>query len=411
MHAREGNRAPDAPALRCSTANSSSGGLHGSAATAAGRKRPKLLIVGPLPPPLGGVQLMIEMQLRSVIAKDFDVKTVDTSKRQLRWAVENPTWRTPLYFIRDFFRLLTALMAERPDAVLVHAAPSLSFLRDWVLMLTSRLAGAKVICHYHGTTHTRFPSCVTDSGKRTGRFLMRAANRVIVLGPTYQLEMGASWHRSDIAWAPNVVDLNLFKKDSGDGIPPRDGKTILFVGRLSAPKGIWDLIDAMAKVLGRFPDAKLVLVGVAENLERESLVRREVERRGLSRCVEFRGSLEGRQKAMAFLAADMLVVPSWTEAFPLVIPEAMAAGLPIIATSVGAIPDFVKDGVDGYLVPAKNPAALAKRICELLGNDSLRIQIGNLVVERARIEFAIDVGSRRVADVIHDALGNKIHGH
>ena len=145
--------------------------------------RPRVLLVGPLPPPLGGVQLMVDMQVRSSLARQFELHVVDTSKRQLRWAVENPTWKTPLYLARDFARLLEALLRVRPDAVLVHAAAGLSFLRDWVFMLTARLAGAMVVCHYHGTLHAGFPSARTRSGRALGRLLMSAAHRMIAAAP------------------------------------------------------------------------------------------------------------------------------------------------------------------------------------------------------------------------------------
>src|SRR6267378_5722616 len=81
----------------------------------------RVLIVGPLPPPLGGVQLIVDMQFDSNLAREFELHVVDTAKRQLRWAVENPTWKTPLYFARDFSRLVWALVRVRPDVVLVHA--------------------------------------------------------------------------------------------------------------------------------------------------------------------------------------------------------------------------------------------------------------------------------------------------
>jgi len=102
----------------------------------------------------------------------------------------------------------------------------------------------------------------------------------------------------------------------------------------------------------------------------------------------------------------MIVVPSWTEAFPLVIPEAMAAGLPVIATAVGAIPDFVKDGEDGFLVTPKVSSALADRICRLLGDEGLRRRISERVRARAPREFAIEVGCGKVSEVIRDVLGS-----
>src|SRR5438477_4815164 len=178
--------------------------------------RPRLLVIGPLPPPLGGVQLVINLQLRSSLAREFELHVVDTSKRQLRWAVEKPTWKTLLYFVRDFSRLVRTLARVRPDAALIHATSSLAVLRDWLFMLTPRLAGAKVICHYHGTVNARFPSCETRSGRAIGRFLMSAAHRVIVLSPTYQHEMGKAWKRDDLVWAPNVADVALFRDLSAD---------------------------------------------------------------------------------------------------------------------------------------------------------------------------------------------------
>ncbi len=372
--------------------------------------QPRLLVVGPLtPPPLGGVQHIINMQLRSGLAREFEPHVVDTSKRQLHLVNENPTWKTPLYFARDFSRLVRTLVRVRPDAALIHASSSLSFLRDWVFMVTARLAGAKVICHYHGTLHTRFPSCETRIGRAIGRLLMSAAQRVIVLGPTYQREMGKAWKRDDLVWAPNMADIALFRNMSADTPAPwlaRGDRAVLFVGRLSAPKGIYDLFDAIPRVIERHPEVRFVLVGVAESDAMEPMIRAEAERRGITPRITFLGRLEGRDKAVAFVTSQMILVPSWTEAFPLVIPEAMAAGLPVIATAVGAIPDFVKDGEDGFLVAPKASRELADRICRLLDDEDLRRRISERVRARAPREFAIEVGCGKVTEVIKDALGS-----
>ncbi len=369
--------------------------------------RPRLLLIGPLPPPLGGVQLIVDMQLHSSLAREFDVHPVDTSKRELRWAVENPTWKTPFYFARDFLQLIRMLVRVRPDAALVHATSSLSILRDWMFMVTARLFGARVICHYHGTLHARFPSGETRIGRAVCRFLMSAAHRVIVLSPTYQREMGKAWKRDDLVWVSNVADVALFRNMPANTPAPwlaSGERAVLFVGRLSAPKGIYDLFDAIPGVIERHPEARFVLVGVAENDAMEPVIRAEAGRRGITARLTFLGSLEGRDKAAAFVTSKMIVVPSWTEAFPLVIPEAMAAGLPVVATAVGAIPDFVKEGEDGFLVPTKEPSQLADRICRLLEDESLRRRISERVRERAPREFAIEIGCGKVLDVAKDLL-------
>jgi glycosyltransferase involved in cell wall biosynthesis len=368
--------------------------------------RPRLLLIGPLPPPQGGVQLVIDMQRRSVLARDFELHVVDTSKRQLRWAVENPTWRTPLYFVRDLTRLLRMLVRVRPDVALIHAAPSLSFLRDWAFMAIARIAGVKVICHYHGTLHARFPSAQSRTGRALGRLLMSAAHRVIVLSPAYQQEMGKAWKR-DLAWAPNMADVALFRGlSAGTPVPwlAPGQRAVLFVGRLSAPKGIYDLFDAIPLVIARCPGTKFVLVGVAESAAMEPVIRSAAERRGIAAHIAFLGSRDSRGKGIAFVTSHMIVVPSWTEAFPLVIPEAMAAGLPVIATRVGAIPEFVKDGEDGFLVAPRDAPALADRVCRLLEDEALRQRISERVHARAQREFAIDVGCAKVAEVVWSTL-------
>ena len=369
--------------------------------------RPRLLLIGPLPPPLGGVQLIVDMQLRSSLAQEFDVHPVNTSKRELRWAVENPTWKTPFYFARDFLQLIRMLVRVRPDAALVHATSSLSILRDWMFMVTARLFGAKVICHYHGTLHARFPSGETRIGRAVGRLLMSAAHRVIVLSPSYQREMGKAWKRDDLVWVSNVADVALFRNMPADTPAPwlaSGERAVLFVGRLSAPKGIYDLFDAIPRVAQRHPEARFVLVGVAESDAMEPVIRAEAGRRGIAARLTFLGSLEGRDKAAVFVTSKMIVVPSWTEAFPLVIPEAMAAGLPVIATAVGAIPDFVKDGEDGFLVAPRKPSELAERICRLLDDERLRRRISERLRERAPREFAIEIGCGKVLDAAKDAL-------
>jgi glycosyltransferase involved in cell wall biosynthesis len=238
---------------------------------------------------------------------------------------------------------------------------------------------------------------------------MSAAQRVIVLGPTYQQEMGRGWKRDDLVWAPNMADIGLFRDISGETPAPwlaRGDRAVLFVGRLSAPKGIYDLFDAVPHVIERHPEARFVLVGVAESDAMEPVIRAEAESRGIAPRVTFLGSLEGRNKAAAFVTSQMIVVPSWTEGFPLVIPEAMAAGLPVIATAVGAIPDFVKDGEDGFLIAPKDPRTLADRICRLLDDEGLRRRISERVRARAPREFAIEVGCGKVAEVAKAVLGS-----
>ncbi|MBI1798823.1 MAG: glycosyltransferase family 4 protein [Candidatus Eisenbacteria bacterium] len=334
-------------------------------------------MIGPLPPPLGGVQIVNRMLVESSLARDFEIHTVDTSKGALRWAVEKQDWTSPLYFVRNVWRLILALARVRPRV-------------------------------YHGTLHTAFPSPRTPFGRWAGRVMMRTAHRVIVLGPTFQREMSRAWRHDGVTWSPNPVEVARFEAAKPGAAAPwlQPGeRSVLFVGRLSAPKGFGDLIEAAPAVLAKHPETRFVLCGVAESAALEPRLRDEVERRALAPHVTFLGSLEDADLARAYVSSHVFVSPSWTEAFPLVIPEAMAAGLPMVVTSVGAIPDFIRDGEDGFLVPPHEPAQLADRIIRLLDDEPLRRRMSAHVRARAAREFAIEIGVERVRQVLRDAIG------
>jgi glycosyltransferase involved in cell wall biosynthesis len=373
--------------------------------------KPRVIIVGPLPPPLGGVQLLIDMLMRSGFARDHDVRVVNTSKGVLRWAVEKATWRTIPYFFRDLWNLTRTLIRWRADVVVVHTAPNYAIVRDWVLMLLSRLFGKRVICYYHGTLHTVFPSAETRTGRITGRIIMAPAHRVIVVGPTYRERFADAWQRGGIVWAPNFTEVHAFEEaamtPTYEGHPPwiaPGERAVLFMGRLSRLKGIWDLFDAIPAVIAAHPNTRFLLCGVAETLAHESVLREAVLRQNVADCVTFLGSREGRSKIDVWLSATVFVSPSLTEAFPLVIPEAMAAGVPMVVTNVGAIPDFVKNGEDGFLIHPNDPPALADRINRLLGDENLRGRIARHVRQRARHEFSVEVNANVVGQVIRDVL-------
>jgi glycosyltransferase involved in cell wall biosynthesis len=105
---------------------------------------------------------------------------------------------------------------------------------------------------------------------------------------------------------------------------------------------------------------------------------RSVRTLGLEERVRFIGPAYGDQKDELFRTHDVFVLPTFyaQEAFPLVVLEAMQWGLPVVSTTEGAIPEIVQDGVTGYVVPQRDPAALAARLATLLGSDELMRGMG-----------------------------------
>jgi len=184
-----------------------------------------------------------------------------------------------------------------------------------------------------------------------------------------------------IAVVPNGVDVGPF--------PPRTARAVLrkvaAVANLRLLKGHDVLIDAAVEILERFPDARFEIVG--EGPERQALAARAAAH-GVAHAVDFVGH---RDDVSARLAdADIFVHPSRHESFPNAVLEAMAAGLPIVASGVGGIVDLLEDGRTGWLVPPGEDEALASRVMHLMANPDEAARFGAAARETVLAGFSFD---------------------
>lgn len=203
------------------------------------------------------------------------------------------------------------------------------------------------------------------------------------------LRLGADRRR--IAVVPCGVDLGVFRP-AGPALERRPGvHRIVTVGRLVERKGVGDAIEALAGV----PAAELVVAGGPEaaRLEDDDEVGRlrEIARAvGVEDRVRFTGRL-GRDEVPALLrSADVVACVPWYEPFGIVPVEAMACGVPVVASAVGGMIDTVVDGVTGRHVPARDPDALAAALRDLLDRPRLRARLGRAGAVRARERYGWD---------------------
>jgi len=173
---------------------------------------------------------------------------------------------------------------------------------------------------------------------------------------------------------PNGIELEKFKVLSKINIRKEleiseDKKVVLFVGTLTPRKGIKYLIEALNIVKQKNPNIKLLLIGDGD--QKQGL-EKLAETLDLKKNISFVGKVENKEIPKYMTASDIFVLPSLSEAFGVVNLEAMACGLPIIATRVDGIPDVVKDRENGFLVEPESPNQIAEKILYLLSNDNVR---------------------------------------
>jgi glycosyltransferase involved in cell wall biosynthesis len=200
--------------------------------------------------------------------------------------------------------------------------------------------------------------------KLISKVVLKNASYIIALNEDMKRKINTIYKRENIIVVPNGIELEKFK----DIYPQKQDnkiKTIIFVGTLRPVKGVEYLIKAMSIIHEKLPDTNLLIVGDGPDREKLETLAQELDLQG---CTCFAGNVSNEKIPEYMAKADLFVLPSLSEGFPLVILEAMASGLPIVTTNIGGLPDIVKNGENGFLVEPKNPEALADKIMLLLSN-------------------------------------------
>lgn len=217
------------------------------------------------------------------------------------------------------------------------------------------------------------------------KLVLRNANAVIALTKDMKREMQRTCKR-DILVIPNGIDLERF-----ENLPPdvmrgqlqvRAGeRLVLFVGRFRPEKGARYLIEAMETIRQKNQPVRLILIGEGGEEEALKLLVRQLN---LGDYIDFLGQIPNEEVPRYMAAADVFVLPSLSEGFPNVILEAMASGLPIVATKVAGLAEIIKDGENGFLVEPENPEQIALKVLLLLEDDDLREKISGNNKERVK---------------------------
>ena len=302
-----------------------------------------------------------------------------------------------LRFVREFRDAMTALGAairqRRVDAVLSLAistyAPYLSHLaRDLpvVVSLQGGEAGA-------GLT----------SRPRALRRALVAASRVVACATTLATQARAlePTLSSSLMVIPNGVDPGRFAAAE----PFRNPRPyVLAAGRLVRQKGFDVLLDAFARVAPDSANVDLLLAG--DGPERPALEDQRM-RLGLGDRVQFLGAVDHDRIASLYRGALVVVCPSRWEGLPLVCLETMASGRALVATSVDGIPDAVRDGETGVLVPPDRPEALADALTSLLSDVDARARLGAAAQRAVQERFAWPSVARQYLAVLEAALAER----
>lgn len=307
----------------------------------------------------------------------------------------------PFFILAELFALLKVALSEKPEVIHAH----------WILpqgfaaAIVGRLLGIPVVVTAHAGDV--FP-LRNPLFRLLSRFSISSAAAVTVNSSFTKAAVEKIASRTAKV-IPMGVDFKLFSSASSSAAAAIrkkyaiKGKMLLFVGRLAEKKGATYLVAAMADVVKKFPNSRLVVVG--DGPEKAALVRQS-QQLGLSGSVIFAGSVPNRQLPPYYRAADVFVLPSIvdskgdTEGLGVVLLEAIAAGTPVVASNVGGIPDIVIHNKTGLLVGQKNPQQLAAAIISLLKNKPLSRKLS----ASAKKHIAEKYSWQKIANRFHEVF-------
>ncbi len=300
--------------------------------------------------------------------------------------------------IRDAVALWRS--ARGQDVVHINSAlaPAVTVLRAGVLALAARLAGCAVVVHAHGGNIETW--LTTWRSRLVMRVAMMPAHGVAACWTAGHRALAGVLGEDRVWLIDNGVDASRFTDPQPAHEPPR----ILYVGLLTPRKGVLDLILASRMLSQEGVEHELWLLG---GIPDEGPAAAEPVHDAARGHATLLGTRLPEEMPAAYESADIFCLPSWWEAMPLSVLEAMAAGLPVVATDVGDVERVVDEGRTGYVVAKQTPDQLAGALRKLLVDPALCRRMGQAGRRRAEEHFSSVVTARAVSDLYAAVLGNR----
>ncbi|MGC8948262.1 MAG: glycosyltransferase family 4 protein [Thermoprotei archaeon] len=326
---------------------------------------------------------------------------------RVRVEIGHPSFLSWVFLFNHFMEKRFALLKKSVDIIHGH---------DWLVSLasisTKHFTNKPLVFTYHSTERGRVGTLSTpDSFTIDGLewWCGYEASRIIVTSRSMMSEVIGSFKIPDykISIIPNGIDLTEFnvqvdsldvKRNIGIG---EDKKLVLFVGRITSQKGVTYLIQAVPKVISVHPDARFIIVGDGWEL---GTVKNMISTMNLGNYVKTLGFLPDHVVKSLMKAADVMVIPSIYEPFGIVALEAMASGVPLVASDVGGLSEIVEHERTGLKVYPANPDSIAWGINTILSNPKWAKSMAQNALNIIREKYNWDAIALKTIEVYKKAM-------
>jgi len=300
------------------------------------------------------------------------------------------------YLYAIFILLYRILFIKNSKIAHIHMASKTSFYRKSLLIILLRTFKIPILIHLHGGGYHEFFESSSPIMQNYIKWIFSLTKKTVLLSHSWQV-----WYKETINMNESIVVYNGVHDYLIKGALPLNNRTneILFLGRLNKAKGVYDLLSAFKELVKKNPNIYLKLAGDGEVDD----VKEYVTKIGISQNVKFLGWVNETAKYTLFNESKIYILPSYNEGLPMGLLEAMSAGLPVISTRVGGIPEVIQNKENGLLIVPGDIKALKESLINLFENSDLSFKLGNNARKSYLKNFSSSIMSKKF-EVIYDEL-------
>lgn len=365
------------------------------------KMKPKILFFIHLPPPIHGVSVTNSRIVQSrFIQEGLNIRTLPISYSREITGIGRFGPQKVLKFVYLLIQLTKILIFSRPHLVYFSIVPSgIYFYRDAVFTWLIKLFRKKILFHLHGVgVDGSIQGALSQWIYRmTFKNSFAIAQSQPVLEDLKKIKGGLQ----KTYVVHNAIPLAgaLFQAKT-----PQDPLVFINVSTIIPAKGQMDILKAAQRLLKQNTNAfKIILVGQVYDQDYVLQLKTFIQKNALEKYIDYKGALFGEEKEKQVAAADVFLFPSHNESFGLVSIEAMRAGLPVIATNVGSLPEIVEPG-SGFLYPPGDIEKLAGHMSYFIKNKEKISVMGEKAFEVFLRKFTFEIFEQKMHDVFLDAL-------
>jgi glycosyltransferase involved in cell wall biosynthesis len=368
--------------------------------------KPKLLFILHLAPPIHGASVVGSyIKNSNLINAIFETNYLNLSTASNLNDIGKTSWKKLWDIIKLYGHLVAYLIKNRVDlCYMTINSKGPAWLKELVIVAILKVFHISIIYHYHNK------GVISNANSYWRKLLYKFQfkdSKSILLSSLLEYDIAQFVSKNDIYICPNGIPQNFYSSDLLINKKNKnDTCQILFFSNLNESKGLFILLEACKLLMIRKIPFRCILIGEEGDISVNHLIYK-IRDLNLQNVAEYQGKKYGKDKDLAFCESDIFIFPTFYETFGLVNLEAMQHSLPIISTREGGIPDIVKDGVNGFLIPNRNSKVLADKLEILLSNPELRYAMGLAGKKMYDEKFTLEIFENRMVEILQDCINKK----